>query len=328
MKKFTRALLLASLLFLIIFSQSNYLTAYANQNYLYLSGEVCGFDIITEGVTVIGLNDVVTKEKTYSPAKDAGIKKGDVLTKINNIKISSETNISSLLDGNVVVIEGKRNSNTVNFIFYPALDINGDYRLGLFLKNDITGLGTITYYDDFGNFGALGHDVFSNNENLTTYGGIACDCKLTSIIKPQDKKPGELRGFLNRNNKYGTIKCSKITGLYGKYDNLDKKSYKKIKIASDNEVKIGSAYAYTNVSGESKYYKISIIKVDANQNIKNLVIKIEDEELLNLTGGIVQGMSGTPIIQNEKIIGAITHVFINDSTRGYGILISNMLENN
>lgn len=329
MKKiFYKFLLIILILTLTIFNNFNIKDAYADENNLYLSGEVCGFDLITDGIIVMGLTDVVTKNRTYSPARDAGILAGDKLTAINNTPLNSKSNLNDFLDGNMVIIEGERNTKSVSFVFYPALDLSGDYRLGIYVKNDTIGIGTVTYYDRFGNFGALGHEVFSEKENLSVIGGEMLSCGITSIIKGIKNKPGEIRGYLKKDCKIADISNSKITGLYGKCSNFNKNAYKIVEIAKNNEINIGTAYAYSNISGENQYYKVSIIKVDDSNKTKNLVIKIDDENLFNISGGIVQGMSGTPLIQNGKIIGAITHVFINDPSRGYGILISNMLENN
>jgi len=182
----------------------------------------------------MGLTDVVTKDRTYSPAKDAGILAGDKLTAINNTPLNSKSDLNEFLDGNMVIIEGERNSKNLSFVFYPALDLSGNYRLGIYVKNDTIGIGTVTYYDNLGNFGALGHEVFSEKENLRVVGGEMLSCGITSIIKGVKNKPGEIRGYLKNGSIIADISTSKITGLYGKCSNFNKNDYEMVEIAKNN----------------------------------------------------------------------------------------------
>ena len=322
MKTFKRLFLVAiTLLYIIIGSTSKF--AYANTSY-YLGGEIYGFDMFTTGVTVIGLCDVITTEKNYSPAKEAGIKPGDVIVKINHNNVNSESELNNQLNGKLTIVDIERDDKDMSFILYPAMDLSGEHKLGVFVRNNISGIGTVTYYDGNGSFGALGHEIVNEKNQISNIiGGKVYPCGLTSIVKGKKGYPGEIQGFLKRNNQLGEISNANECGIFGKITNIDKE--KKIEIS--NDATIGSAYAYSYISGEPKYYKISIVKIDNSVNTKNFVIKIDDEDLLNTTGGIIQGMSGTPIIQNDKLVGAITHVFINDSTRGYGINIYNMINN-
>ena len=322
MKTLKRLFLVVFTLFIFV-SQNSTLTAFAENSY-YLGGEIYGFDMFTNGVTVVGLCDVITNEKNYSPAKEAGIKPGDVILKINHNEVNSESEINELLTGKLTVVEVEREDKDISFILYPAMDLSGEYKLGIFVRNNISGIGTVTYFDANGRFGALGHEIVNEKNKITDIvGGKVYPCGLTSIVKGRKGNPGEIQGFLKRNTLIGEINNANVCGIFGKINNLNKE--KKIEIS--NEATIGTAYAYSHVSGEGKYYKISIVKIDNSNDTKNFVVKIDDEELLNTTGGIIQGMSGTPIIQNDKLIGAITHVFINDSTRGYGININNMIKN-
>ena len=300
--------------------------AYADE-YVYLSGEVSGFSIVSEGVTVIGLCDVITKEKTYSPAKDAGIKVGDLIVKINNNIVNSDTVIDDLIQKSIITVEIKREDSYLTFTFSPAQDVSGKYKLGVFVRNDITGIGTITFFKDSGEFSSLGHEVYSDNlQKIKVIGGNVYKCGISKIVKGIKGDPGEIQGYLKKGEKVGNILYGKNSGIYGKSEDLDLKCYQKTEILKSNDVSIGNANIYTNISGYFKYYDISIIKVDQKDNDKNFVVRITDEELLNLTGGIIQGMSGTPILQNGKIIGAITHVFVNDPKMGYGISIDNLLK--
>lgn len=322
MKTFKRLFFIAITLLYIITGTSTKF-AYAENSY-YLGGEIYGFDMFTNGVTVIGLCDVITSEKNYSPAKEAGIKPGDVIIKINHNSVNSESELNENLTGKLTIVDVERDDKDMSFILYPAMDLSGDYKLGVFVRNNISGIGTVTYYDENGNFGALGHEIVNEKNQVSDIiGGKVYPCGLTSIIKGKKGYPGEIQGFIKRNDQLGEITCANETGIFGKLNN--KQHSKKIEIS--NDATIGTAYAYSFISGEPKYYKISIVKIDNSNNTKNFVVKIDDEELLNTTGGIIQGMSGTPIIQNDKLVGAITHVFINDSTRGYGINIYNMINN-
>ena len=321
--KTLKKLILIAITLLFFISGNTISIAYADNSY-YLGGEIYGFDMFTNGVTVIGLCDVITETKCYSPAKDAGIKPGDVILKINHTDVNSESEINDLLTDKLTVVDVEREDKDLSFILYPAMDISGEYKLGVFVRNNISGIGTVTYVDSNGNFGALGHEIVNEKNQITDIvGGKVYPCGVTSIIKGKKGCPGEIQGFLKRNSLLGDIYNANECGIYGKITNF--KNSKKVELS--NDATIGPAYAYSHISGEAKYYKISIIKVDNSNNTKNFVIKIDDETLLNTTGGIIQGMSGTPIIQNDKLIGAITHVFINDSTRGYGININNMINN-
>ena len=328
MKHLKKLFLAIILSFGVVFSASfKTEIAYAD-NYVYLSGEVCGFSLVSEGVTVIGLSDVITKDKTYSPAKEAGIKTGDLIININNNKVNSDTDIDNLIQKPNVIIEVKRGSEYLTFVFKPALDINGKYKLGIFVRNDITGIGTVTFYKEDGGFSALGHEIYSDNsQKLDIVGGNAYKCGISKIVKGVKGDPGEIQGYLKKSELVGNIKNSKNCGIYGTKDNFETSNYKKISVLESKKVSIGKASIYTNISGEYLEYEVSIIKIDSLDNDKNYVLRITDENLLNLTGGIIQGMSGTPLLQNGNIIGAITHVFVNDPTMGYGISIDNLLSN-
>ncbi len=296
------------------------------ENYLYLSGEIFGFSLVSKGVTVIGISSVITEDRTYSPAKEAGIKTGDVITKINGKNVTSDTNIDENLIEGYNEIELIRENSFRTVLIKPAKDVNKKLRLGLFLRKDINGLGTISFYNENGRFLSLGHEIYSDNSKITQVeGGNTFDAKITSIVKSTKGSPGEIQGFL-KNKKIGNVSKLIKYGLIGEVDNFDKNKYTKIGFASNNEISIGNAKIYSNVSGEFKYYDISILKTNFNNDSKNFVIRIEDENLLSLTGGIVQGMSGTPIIQNGKIAGIITHVFVSSPNLGYGISISKTLD--
>ena len=196
----------------------------------------------------------------------------------------------------------------------------------MFIKDDINGIGTITFIK--GNkFASLGHPIVSEEgENLEILTGNLYNCSISGCIKGEKGKAGELRGVFIKNNPIATINKNLNTGVFGCLnDNFDKSLLKEIEIG---DAKIGDAKIYSTIdNGNPKYYSISIVKIDCDINSKNFVIKINDEELLSKTNGIVHGMSGSPIILNDRLVGAVTHVFINDPTRGFGLSIDKMLNN-
>ncbi|MCH5147102.1 MAG: PDZ domain-containing protein [Clostridiales bacterium] len=307
--------------------------AFAEENYLYLGGFPAGFVLNTTSVEVIGICDVITENGVLSPAREAGIKTGDIIDKINGEEVNASSDINVILskDFKKYEIEVLRGGETKKLEINPAKEMtSGGKRLGVLVKDSINGIGTVTYVDGRNKkFASLGHPVNDTNNKLieinggTVYGSLIYDVK-----KGVRGTPGELRGAFENGVLIGKAKVNCACGVYGDMDpNFDYSNLLKVSKASINEVEIGTAYIYTTVYGtESEKYKISIVKVDKNnKDNRNFVIKIDDERLIDKTGGIVQGMSGSPIVQNGKLIGAVTHVMVNDPTRGYGIGIEHML---
>jgi stage IV sporulation protein B len=304
---------------------------YAKNQSLYLGGIPSGFIIKPNGALVIGHNEIVTKDGVFSPAKDADIKIGDIITKIGKGEISDMPSISKILNeskGNPIEITVVRNGETIKKFLTPKQDIDGNYKLGVFIRDDLHGIGTITYFTDEGTFASLGHPILDNKGNkIDIKSGTAFLCSIIGISKGEKGKAGEIKGIFVEETKIGCILKNTETGLYGKVDkNYNFKNYPYMEISKAN---MGDAQIYTCIDGVNPIkYSISVVKIDNdNKDNKNFVIKIKDERLLSATNGILQGMSGSPIIQDDKIIGAVTHVFINDPTRGFGISIDKMLEN-
>lgn len=309
------------------------INAKAEEENIYLGGFPAGFVLNTTTVEVIGVCDVVTAEGVRSPARESGIKTGDIIDKINGEEINSALDINNTLSREYkkYEVEILRGGERHTIEVHPARELNsGGKRLGVLVKDSINGVGTVTYIDGKNKkFASLGHPVTDLQGDLikikggTLYGSIIYDVK-----KGIRGTPGELRGAFENGTIIGNAKVNCSCGVYGdlssdfKYTGL-----LKISPASIDEVEIGSAYIYTTIYGKSAdKYKISIVKTDkTNKDNRNFIIKIDDERLIDKTGGIVQGMSGSPIVQNGKLIGAVTHVFVNDPTRGYGIGIENML---
>ncbi len=323
MKKFRRLFILCIVSFCVIFTSGK--NAFAEETTIYIGGMPAGFYLESRGAYVVGLCDVITENGLKSPSKEQGIEVGDIILFINDIEINNANDIENAigdgLEKNIVIErKGKKENITVK----PALDVNKKPRLGIFIREGINGIGTITYIKN-NEFAALGHPVLDDDGNiLNIISGKIYDCNITSYVKGERGKPGELRGVFVRRSEKGIIIKNTENGVFGKFNNIDKN---KLTAVETGEAKVGNAYIMTTIEGfEPKKYTISIVKCDKDEHIKNYVIKVTDENLLKTTGGIVQGMSGSPIIQDDKLVGAVTHVFVNDPSRGFGISVNNMLK--
>lgn len=329
-KVFKSVLLFIAIIACVLFSLP--LNVSADYDGLYLGGFTAGFNLNTTKVEVVGICEVVTRDGTCSPARDAGIKTGDVIEKINGESVNKTADINTYISRDYKKFEFtvRRNGEELKMNVNPVKDLaSGGNRIGVLVKDSVSGLGTVTYIDKTnGKFASLGHPVTDTNGSLfsinggTVYNGVIYDVK-----KGVRGTPGELHGAFE-STVLGSAERNCSCGVFGKLsEKYDCSKLTKINKASIDEVCMGDAVIYSTVYGkEVKAYKISIAKIDRNnKDNRNFVIKVEDRELLDATGGIVQGMSGSPIVQNGKLIGAVTHVFINDPTRGYGIGIDKML---
>ncbi len=301
-------------------------------DYLYLGGFPAGFVLNSQNVEVIGLCDVFTENGACCPARDSGIKSGDVIKSINGIEIKSASQLTQTISEDFATYNlcVSRGGEILDINLTPIADkSSGKKKLGLLVKDSINGIGTITYVDKTNNkFGSLGHPVTDENGNLIPInGGSLYGCSIYDVKKGLRGNPGELKGIFDNGNMLGIVKTNTKCGIFGDLSSdFDVSNLTKVKKGSVNDATMGKAYIYSTLNGD-KYcqYEISIVKVDpTNKDNRNYVLKINDKNLLEKSGGIVQGMSGSPIVQNGKIIGAVTHVFINDPTRGYGISIDNM----
>ncbi|MDE7087244.1 MAG: PDZ domain-containing protein [Clostridia bacterium] len=298
-----------------------------------MGGFSAGFVLNTQDVEVIGMCDVFTPEGTRCPARDCGIKSGDIIKSVNGIEINSANKLTQTLAEefstyNLTVL---RAGEELEIKVDPIIDKStGKRKLGLLVKDCINGIGTVTYIDKTNNkFGSLGHPVSNENGGLVDInGGCLYGCTIYDVKKGMRGNPGELKGMFENSNMLGVIKSNTKCGIFGDVSpEFDVSKLTKVEKGSIDDVTIGKAYIYSTLQGsESQKYEISIVKVDAaNKDNRNFVIKISDKSILEKSGGIVQGMSGSPIVQNGKLIGAVTHVFVNDPTRGYGIAIDNMM---
>lgn len=309
-----------------IFSSNLYSkTAYADTN-IYLGGMTAGFTLNTKGAEIVGITDVITDNGIISPAKNAGIVVGDIILKINDNDVNGVLDIEKNIQMNTVIAKISRKGEILYKSISPTKDLTNNYRLGVLIRDGVSGIGTITFIKD-NRIAALGHPILNEDKSLIEItGGNVYPCNIAGYVKGERGKAGELKGNFLRTNSFAYIEKNLVCGVYGTInDNFELKNLKKIETGSATP---GNAEIYSTITGNQiNKYSIAIIKVDNNESCKNFVIKVTDKELLNTTGGIIQGMSGSPIVQNGKLVGAVTHVFINDPTKGFGISIDKMINN-
>lgn len=308
-------------------------TAYADETrYLYVAGVPIGINVKTEGVIIDGKSEVITDGGRVFPANDLDISAGDVLLNIDDVKISRINDIKKALDksGETVNLTLKHGAQIRNFTLTPAIEsLNKEKRLGLLIRENVSGIGTLTFVTENMRFAALGHAIFDNSVSFNDLqDGEIFKSSILSVQRGIRGTPGELRGiFISGENKFGTIDTNTPFGLYGNYIE-SVAGYKKMKVGTKDDVKLGKARILSTVSGDApRFYDVEIVRAAAQNSEadKGMIVRVVDNTLIDATGGIVQGMSGSPIIQDNKIIGALTHVFINDPERGYGVYIDFML---
>lgn len=305
---------------------------------VYPGGINVGIKLSTKGVLVVGHSEIQSVEgKIESPAKTSGIELGDVLIKINGEEIQSSKDLSKKvknLDKSKISIDYLRNGNVES----KEIDLekeNNEYKLGLWVRDSTAGIGTLTFYDkNTSIFGALGHPITDGDTNkpFTISDGDLLNSSVISVRKGEKGSPGELKGlFVNEKESLAKIQKNTESGIFGeaKVDLTNPVFNKPLKVGFRNEIVEGPAQIITTIDENGpKMYDIEIIKIlpQEEPGPKSMVIKVTDEKLLETTGGIVQGMSGSPIIQNDKLVGAVTHVLINKPDVGYGIYIEWMLK--
>lgn len=304
------------------------INVFAYSNYIIPGGETLGIEVNSKGVMVIGFYQINGKFNKGVPV----IKAGDYIVKINDVEVNTIEELTKAIEANVssgeVNVELRRDKKVRTSKLELVKD--GDiYKTGLYVKNSITGTGTLTYIDpETKIFGALGHEIVESNTNniVEIKDGSIFRNYITGIDKSKVGYAGSKNAKFYYNTKYGSINKNSNVGIYGIYDSI-LPNKERLEVARNDEVKIGKASIATVLSKEDiEYYDIEITKIDEYSKVKNISFKITDKELLDKTGGVVQGMSGSPIIQNGKIIGAVTHVIIDNPTTGYGLFITTMLE--
>ena len=299
-----------------------------------IGGMPFGVKIYTDGVLVVGMTDVDTVTGPYNPAKSAGIKVGDVIVSIDGTPVATNEQVAGLVEqsgGKTMSFRIRRDNIEFDVRFYPARQQNDNsWKAGIWVRDSSAGIGILTFYDPARHmFAGLGHAVcdVDTGEVLPIAGGEIVPVEIYSVVKGVGGEPGELRGGFNEGT-LGSLLQNGETGVYGAMQE-GKITGETITVALKQQVKTGSAKVYTTIDGcEPDWYDVRVDQVryaDASPS-RNMVITITDERLLAQTGGIVQGMSGSPLVQNGKLIGAVTHVYVNDPQKGFAIFAENMLK--
>lgn len=298
---------------------------------VYIGGYPIGLKLYADGVVIVGTEAVDTENGLVNTADKAGLKLGDIIKKVNGSEVKSNSQVSSIIEksgGQVLIFEVERNGVVFEVSFKAEFSQSEQkYKAGIWIRDSSAGIGTVTFCTDDGGFASLGHAVcdIDTKSTIPISQGECTEAKLTGFIKGQNGSAGELCGYLDK-KRTGVILSNDDLGVYGCFDILPE-NRALYEVASASEIKIGEAEIITTIeNGVSEKYSVIIEKIDekSGEN-KNLVIRITDRKLIEKTGGIIQGMSGSPIIQNGKLVGAVTHVFLNDATGGFGIFAETML---
>ena len=298
---------------------------YAYSNRLIIGGETIGIEAYSKGIYIAGFYDVDNK----AIAKDAGFKIGDVIEKIDNVDVGDISDINKIIkDDKIYSFKVLRNNKYEEIKLYLSSK-NDIIKTGLYVKDKINGIGTLSYIDpETKVFASLGHEILESNSmskfNIST--GTIYKAEVTNIKKSKQSLPGEKNANIEYEKNIGEINKNEISGIYGKYnDIIDNETT--VEVGKKEEIRQGNALIKTVVEEDKKEdFKINILSIDEKDPVKNIFFEITDNKLLNKTNGIVQGMSGSPIIQNNKIIGVVNYVVLNDTKKGYGIFIETMLK--
>lgn len=303
------------------------LNTFAYSNYVISGGNTIGIEVNSKGVMVVGfykLNDAYI-------AKDAGFEVGDVILKVNDKEVSDISSMVTLMGNEEKTINFMvlRNGMKRKVNLKLVKDNDNVLKTGLYVKDKINGIGTLTYIDPKSRvFGALGHEILESNtiSKFEIKDGKIYDAYVSGIVKSRNGKAGEKNAVYNKDDVYGVVEANEISGIFGKYSK-DISNMDVIKVGKVDDITMGKAYIRTVIDNDKvEDFEINIINLDTNSKTKNILFEITDKRLLERTGGVVQGMSGSPIIQDNEIIGAVNYVIVNDTSKGYGIFITTMLE--
>ena len=303
------------------------------RKYVVPGGSIFGIRLYTRGVMVIRVDEVTTSSGNVSPGKIAGLKEGDMIISVNGVFVNRNKELSAVFsssDGKQLKMLIERNGQQKEIVFTPVLSDDSTYKGGLWIRDSTAGIGTVSWYDRTnGIFAGLGHAVcdVDTGEIMPLAGGDAVEATVTGCYKSKAGAAGELCGVFS-SGTIGELYINGNTGVYGVMDDFDTTA-KEIPVALKHEVKPGAAKIICTVDENGpQYYDIQIVRVlvSDSRNQRNMTIKITDKRLIDKTGGIVQGMSGSPIIQDGMLAGAVTHVFLDNCTEGYGILAEDMIE--
>ncbi len=302
-------------------------------------GSIAGVKLYTNGVLVVGMTEIEGEDnKKYKPYENTGIKEGDTIISINNTEILNTddlVNIVNTSNGSKLDVKYVRNNESLECSITPVKINEKDYKLGLWVRDSAAGVGTVTFYEpSTKSFGALGHGIvdIDTEELINIASGEFVTTKILNIAKGESGNPGRIQGTIDNQKNIGTISKNTRFGIYGKVENTDSLNIdytKEMEVALRSEIQEGKATILCSLENEKiEEYEIEIEKIYVNNNYdnKSMLIKITDQRLLDKTGGIIQGMSGSPIIQNGKFIGAITNVLVNNPEEGYAVFGDIMLK--
>lgn len=302
-------------------------------------GNIAGVKLYTSGVLVVGMSEIEGNDnKKYKPYENTGIKEGDTIIKVNDKNINSTSDLIqtvNLSQGHDISIKYVHQQETKECSITPVKTNNSQYKIGLWVRDSAAGVGTVTFYDPTSKtFGALGHGItdIDTNELINIASGEFITTRILNITKGESGNPGKIQGTIENQNNIGTIGKNTRYGIYGKVDNLASLNIdtsKEAEVALREEIQLGKAKILCSLDNQKpQEYEIEIEKIykDNNYDNKSMKIKVTDEKLLEKTGGIIQGMSGSPVLQNGKFVGAITHVLVNDPQEGYAVFGDIMLK--
>ena len=320
-----------------LFDLKNVELQIVNEQYLIPAGIPIGIYLETEGVMIVDVGEVESNHGNVTPVKYI-LQKGDYVLAVNGHKVEKKSELSKWIDeceGNSLVFTISRDKQVFNAKVTPVKNTKGKYQLGIWIRDNAQGIGTLTYVDELGSFGALGHGIHDGDTGEVVHIEIGSlyETQIIKIKKGSSGNPGELTGIIEYSNRniLGDIYSNTEEGIFGNCNTkLMRKlsDFEKLPIGYKQQVTTGPAQIVCSVDGYRKYYDIEITAIHYDTQVQNkgLEIQVTDQELLEKTGGIVQGMSGASIVQNGRIVGAVTHVLVRDSAKGYGIFIEDMME--
>ena len=299
-------------------------------------GRAVGIKLFSDGVVVVGTSEVTTPEGQVNPAKACGLREGDIITHIDSTEVDSIEEVEAALQktaGEVMSIRALRDDKQIQLSGRAVqCAADGSYKLGAWIRDSMAGIGTVTFYvPGTGVFGALGHGINDIDTALLMplESGSILPATVAAVQKGEAGAPGQLRGAFDTSATLGSLESNTDGGVFGTLSDTSWASGQPVETAERNQVKAGRATILANISGdEVKEYSIRIDKVypESQSDCRDFLIEVTDPRLLEATGGIVQGMSGSPILQNGRLVGAVTHVMIDDPTRGYGVWVGRMME--
>ena len=301
-------------------------------------GNLIGLKLYTDGVLVVGMSEIKGKDnKIYKPYEEAGIEQGDSIIEINDIKVNTTEELIECVSkckGEAIDITYIKDGNVLETQIIPVKTSDNTYKIGLWVRDAEAGIGTATFYDkETNSFAALGHGIqdIDTKELVDISSGEFVTTEILNIDKGEKEKPGKIEGTIEDCTKIGDIYSNTHFGIYGNLINISKlniSGINEVEVASRNQIREGKATVISGLEdGERNEYEVEVQKIyiNNNENNKSMIVKVTDVELLEKTGGIIQGMSGSPIIQNGKLIGCLTHVFVSDPTKGYALFADTMI---